>query len=106
MKKWVGGLLAIGLVVAFFAFGRFGCLAGNGWGMGWGWGPMMGPGGGMFMGMILLIVLIVAVVWWITKGKTCGSAVKETPLEILKRRYAAGEITKEQFEATKKDLQG
>ncbi len=29
---------------------------------------------------------------------------KETPLEILKRRYAAGEISREEFERMKQEL--
>jgi putative membrane protein len=30
----------------------------------------------------------------------------ESPLDLLKRRYAKGEITKEEFEQMKKDLEG
>jgi putative membrane protein len=96
---------AIGVIFLLSACGRYGCGPGEGWERGW--GPMMFPGGGMFMGMILLIILVVAVVWWLTKGggaKNRGALQKESPLEILKRRYAAGEITKEQFESMKKDL--
>lgn len=68
---------------------------------------MMFPGGGMFMGMIPLIVLVVVAVWWFTRGKGSrdrGRLPEDSPIEILKRRYAAGEITKEQFDSMKKDL--
>jgi len=105
MKRWIMGAAAIAMVLALSACGRYGCFADGGWEGGW--GPMMYPGGGMFMGMILLIILVVAVVWWLTKGagaRNRGVPGKETPIEILKRRYAAGEITKEQFETMKKDL--
>ena len=34
------------------------------------------------------------------------STGSETTLEILKKRYAKGEITKEEFEQMKKDLEG
>ena len=35
-----------------------------------------------------------------------GSSESESPEDIVKRRYAAGEINKEEFETLKKDLGG
>jgi putative membrane protein len=103
MSRFILFAAAIGLTLLVSACGRFGC------GVGEKWGPMMDCGyGGMFMGMIFLIVLIAAVVWWFTKGagsKYRGRLPGDSPLDILKRRYAVGEITKEQFESMKKDLE-
>jgi putative membrane protein len=108
MKRWTAWAAAMGVTLLLLGCGRYGCGPGEGWERGW--GPMMFPGGGMFMvGMIPLIILVVAVVWWLMKGardRDRGVPQKENPIDILKRRYAAGEITKEQFESMKKDLDG
>jgi putative membrane protein len=58
--------------------------------------------------ILTFIVVVVLLVWlWFTRiGIPITSAVtrRETPLEVLKARYARGEITKEQFEQMKEDL--
>lgn len=48
---------------------------------------------------VLVIVGIVALVRAATRGGQSESA-----LDILRKRYAAGELTKEQFEQMKRDL--
>lgn len=74
----------------------------------WGFG-MMGPGmmggyrGGGF-GLLALLLLIVGIVL-IARGFTTKETKAEEPLEILKRRLARGEITKEQFDELKQTLQ-
>ncbi len=42
----------------------------------------------------------------VSSGRGSGSGGSETPLDILKTRFAKGEITKEQFEQMKSDLTG
>ncbi|MFQ6032847.1 MAG: SHOCT domain-containing protein [Candidatus Zixiibacteriota bacterium] len=75
----------------------------------WGHEEMMWGFGGWFM-MVFWIVVIVGIVflvkWLIQPGRTGGQAPQkeETPLDILKKRYARGEIDKEEFEQKKKDL--
>jgi putative membrane protein len=70
---------------------------------------MMGWGGGFFMILfwVVIIVGIAFLVKWLAanSGKGEGTSAKESPMEILKRRYAAGEIGKEEFEEKKRDLQ-
>jgi putative membrane protein len=53
--------------------------------------------------MILFIVLIVWAVRFFSRT-TRVDGTKDDALELLKRRYAAGEIEKKQFEQMKKDL--
>lgn len=68
----------------------------NGWGGGF---------GGIFM--ILLWVLIIVGIIYLVKlvaGGTKTEKKREDALEILKKRYARGEISKEEFEEKKKDL--
>ena len=89
-------------------------LAGNAfaqWG-GYGMGPGMmggGYGGGWFGGIFMIVFWIAGIVgivllvrWLATSTRGGGSA--ESALEILKRRYAKGEINKKEFEQKKKDL--
>ncbi len=72
---------------------------------------MMGASGGMGVVMILFwLIVIVALVLLLSgiftgRGTIHGDA-RQAPdaLQILKRRYASGEIDKSQFEAMRKDL--
>jgi len=69
----------------------------------WGWRMMgfMGPFM-MIVFWIVFIVVIVLIVRWV-KSST-GHVQGESALDILKKRYAKGEISKEEFENIKKDL--
>ena len=77
-----------------------------------GWGVGFGPGWGMAFGgplMILIWVLVIAavvvLVKWMADRSTDGRARDNTPLEILRERYARGEIDKQEYEQKKRDLE-
>ena len=56
------------------------------------------------IGMIIFIVIAAVVLKAIFgRGNTCSKNT-ETPLEILKKRYARGEITQEEFKKMKDDI--
>jgi len=72
------------------------------WDYGWG----MGFGFGWFLMLLFWVILILGVVYLIkliAVGAKKGEK-GETALDILKKRYAKGEITKEEFEKMKDDL--
>jgi putative membrane protein len=65
----------------------------------------MGYGyGGGFMWLIVLVLVGVVIYFWFQVSKSKGSdgSIIETPLDILKKRYAKGEIDKEEFDRKKK----
>jgi uncharacterized membrane protein len=69
-------------------------------------GGMMGLWG--LIGLVLLVGLAAVValgVIWLVRRSGSVSPATETPLEILKRRLAEGEITPEQFNTMKHELQ-
>jgi len=83
----------------------------------WGWPNMMGGfyGGGMgwigmILGFIFFMLIIIGIIFriiWAVKRSTHSEIEDKTgnkALEVLKERYAKGEITKEQYESMKKDL--
>ncbi len=85
------------------------------WGMGdppWGWHMWWGAWGvGMMLFMLLfwalIIVGVVALFRW-AFGRSGPSGRPERggrALEILKERYAKGELTREQFEAMRRDIE-
>ncbi len=77
----------------------------------WGWGGWGGYGGwghwvgGMFMLLFWAAVitgLVFLIRYLVRMGRERGG--EGDALEILKRRYARGEIDKQEFEAKRKDL--
>jgi len=76
-----------------------------------GWGMWMIP-----WGWILIIILVVILIYALagrggptSSGPSRGPHMEEKqdlerPLDILKKRYAKGEISREEFEQMKKDL--
>jgi putative membrane protein len=78
----------------------------------WGWGmhPMGWMGGVWGIGMMFMMLffwilviagLVIGIRWLLNQGKEGRS---DSALEILRQRYARGEINKEEFETKKKDL--
>jgi putative membrane protein len=63
--------------------------------------PMMGPGWEMTSGgwlwMGLWTIAIVVMIWFITRSPQPGNRAQE-PLEILRVRFARGEISQAEYE--------
>lgn len=70
----------------------------DGWGMGFG-------GIGMILFWALVVIGVVVLARWLVNGPWGGGSSREkTALDLLKERYARGEINREEFERKKRDL--
>jgi putative membrane protein len=76
--------------------------------MGFGGFGGMGLGMGLFGGAVMLLfwVAIILLVVWAVRGGFAGQRLSEheSAAEILKRRYAAGEISQAEYEQARKAL--
>ena len=73
--------------------------------MGWGWGWGMLGAAHMVLWWVLIILGIAVLAKWLFRSSTPdGRATGGNALEILKERYARGEIGKDEFEQKKRDL--
>lgn len=68
-----------------------------------GWFPMMGFG--MFFMALFWVIVIIGIAltlkWFLGQNLTKR---EDSPLEILKKRYARGELNKPEYEECKRDL--
>jgi putative membrane protein len=110
----IGIIVLIAAVAGIAAFTFFGI--GRGFAVGYrGFGPgifriLPFPFGGGIITLLLTALVIGSIIWLVLSLARGGdqtrisTPVNETPLDILKRRYAKGEITKEQYDQMKQDL--
>jgi putative membrane protein len=65
----------------------------------------------MPFGWVFWIAIIALIIWAIVNQGNKNRQINipppfhESPMDILKKRYARGEITKDQFELMKKDIE-
>ncbi len=107
----IGGIVVALLIILSLVFGLISGGQYGGWGM---MGPgMMGGFGWWWFMPIFMIIFWGLVIWGIVAlvrglsqsgGSDSASGRSDSALEVLKRRYARGEIDKEEYEEKKKDL--
>jgi len=60
---------------------------------------------GLLLIFLFVVVVVAAVKWLWGQQMPFSIGTKESALDILKKRYARGEIGKEEFERLKKDIE-
>jgi putative membrane protein len=77
------------------------------WGGGWLGGPMM-----IIFWIAVLVIIIMGIRWAVkgsggspVRGAGNSAVLQDSALELLKRRYAAGEIERDEYMAKKRDLE-
>jgi putative membrane protein len=68
-----------------------------------GWGLL-----GLLFGLLVLFLFVLAAAYgvkWVWGQRPSGIYGQENALDILKKRYAKGEISREEFERIKKEIE-
>lgn len=71
------------------------------------WEAHNGMGWWMILGSVWFVLFWGAVIYfifWAAGSRGSEQTSRETPLDILKRRYASGEISKEEFDRVRQEL--
>jgi len=92
---WILIALLLGVVLLFSGGGMMGSF---------------GMGFGMGFGVIIMVLFWGAIIWLVISLINAGTKKSEetldSALDILKKRYARGEVTKEQYLEMEKELTG
>ena len=110
MALIIGGIILVALIALPLIGDGYG-WQGGGWGM-MGPGMMGGFGGGWWM-VIFMVLIPVLVIWAIValvrgtmwSGDQSYREHGESALEVLRKRYARGDISKQEFEEKRRDLE-
>ena len=106
MKKFLLYSIAVGFFFANLASSYAHWTDSRDWGMhgpgmmGWGWIFMIIFWGLIIVGLIFLIRWLAG----LSRSRALYDKTHDSALEILKQRYAKGEINKDEFEEKKRDL--
>ncbi len=92
MWIWVFVAIALLLLVGSFGMGGYGMM---GFRSGYGWIPML-----LFLGVLVWLAYALITQTNAKQGE------EEKAMEILKKRYAKGEISKKEYGEMKKELRG
>jgi putative membrane protein len=113
---WVVALLVIAAIL-FLVSGVF--AGGWRWHRGFGMMPSMMFRGGAFVGPVTMLVVLFMLVFWIAiilgivwlvrwigdRSDRTRHEAEIDPLDIIRRRYARGEIDREEYERLRQDLE-
>ena len=64
------------------------------WGMGFGW----------IIGLLILLIIVGMIVKAMNQNKNSNKSQYNSPLDILKTRYAKGEISKEEYDEKRRHI--
>jgi putative membrane protein len=68
-------------------------------------GMILMMGFGLIVPLLLIAVVAYALGWRLHADQTGQAQISQTPLEILKARYARGEISREEYDRMHRDLE-